>query len=317
MVAAMHRGLTLATVAGLLAACASAPPPAPRDKRRDVTVVELSAFEVRLDNIDRFEHCPPPGDIGQEWLPPIPEWHPSASAAVPVSDSSSVSDADAGLPPPPPPAPATGDVAPGTAPVNVSTLTGEAIKATQTPFRRCFLRGLLYDPTQDGHVGIVLRVDGAGHVASVETWGACDLTPAAIVCMRDEAKYVHLPPPAGGAVTITVPAVFTQAAPRTKSPNDSYAAGAYVAIESMRARLHGCLDAARSQGTDVTASAVMTVDVDAQGRGEHIAVDQWKGGHELLGCAAQVVREAPYPKPASGRARVVVPIVFNPRPGTR
>ena len=34
----------------------------------------------------------------------------------------------------------------------------------------------------------------------------------------------------------------------------------------------------------------MTVDVDAQGHGVHIAVDQWKGGHELLGCAAEAVQ---------------------------
>jgi hypothetical protein len=312
----MRKGLTLAFVAGLLAACGSGPPPAgPVDRRLKVTAVELSAYEVRQDQIDRFEHCPPAGELGQEWLPPIPEWHPSASAAVPVPDGSAASDADAGLPPAP--TPSSSDVAPAAAPANMTTLTGEAVKATLVPFRRCFHRGLIYDPTQDGHVGIVLRVDGTGHVASVETWGACDLTPAAIVCMRDEAKYVHLPPPLGGAVTVTVPAVFTQGAPRTKGPNDAYAAGAYVAVESMRARLHGCLDAAHAQGTDVTASAVMTVDVDADGHGVHIAVDQWKGGHELLGCAAQVVREAPFPKPPSGQGRIVVPIVFNPRPGTR
>jgi hypothetical protein len=52
------------------------------------TVVELKAFEVRDDQIDRFEHCPPAGEIGQGWFSPLPEWHPpaaSASSAVPES----------------------------------------------------------------------------------------------------------------------------------------------------------------------------------------------------------------------------------------
>ena len=61
----------------------------------------------------------------------------------------------------------------------------------------------------------------------------------------------------------------------------------------------------------------MTVDLDATGHGVHIGVDQWKGEHGLLGCAAEVVRDAPFPKPPAGQGRVVVPIVFNPRAGTR
>jgi hypothetical protein len=85
----------------------------------------------------------------------------------------------------------------------------------------------------------------------------------------------------------------------------------------MRPRLHACLDAAHRAGADVIASAVMTIDVDGSGRGVHIAVDQWKGAQGLLGCAAEVLRDASFPRPPAGQGRVVVPIVFNPRAGTR
>ena len=43
----------------------------------------------------------------------------------------------------------------------------------------------------------------------------------------------------------------------------------------------------------------------------------WKGGHELLACSAEVIRDAPFPPPPAGVGKIVVPIVFNPRPGTR
>jgi hypothetical protein len=292
-----------------LGACGSAPPPTPVNRTVNITAVELHAFELRDDQVDRFEHCPPAGDIGQDWMPPIPEWHPpsaAADAAVPESavGSTSVSGDATATPTALPPA-------------GRAALTTQAETAARTPFKRCYHQGLFYDPTQDGHVGVVLHVDRTGHVVSVETWGACDLTPAAIACMRDEAGLLRLPPSADGPVTIVVPAVFTQAVPHVRSANDGYAAASYVALESMRPRLHACLDAAHRAGTGVTASALLTVDVDATGHGVHIAVDQWKGAQDLLGCAAEVVRDAPYPKPPAGQGRVVVPIVFNPRPGTR
>lgn len=309
----MLRLATGAAVAMLLAAaaCSSAPPKAPADKRGTVTAVTLAAFEVRDNGIDRFEHCPPAGDVGTEWLPAIPEWHPpSANTSAAVPEGAVTGEGE--------PTPAgTSDDSPPMTPASLAQLTTDAVTATHTPFRSCYHHGLLYDPTQDGRVGVVLHVDRTGHVASVETWGACDLTPDALVCMRDAATRLHLPPPADGSATVTVPAVFTNGRERVHGPNDGYAASAYVAIESMRPRLHVCLDAARQSGQATVASALMTVDVDAQGHGVHIGVDQWKGGHELLACAAQVVRDAPYPKPPAGSGRVVVPVVFNPRPGTR
>jgi hypothetical protein len=314
MVTPVAEGLARAAIAGLLglSACGSAPPRAPVDKSGKVTSVELSAFEVRDDQVDRFEHCPPAGDIGQDWIPPIPEWHPpavSTSAAVPESAVGTGVDPSGAQP--------AGEAAPAIPLASQATLTTSAVNGTHAALRRCYHQGLLYDPTQDGHVGLVLRVDRTGHVASVETWGACDITPSAIACMRDEAARVRLPPPADGPSTVVVPAVFTEARPRVKGNNDGYAAAAYVAIESMRPRLHACLDAAHRAGGDVTASAVMTVDVDGAGHGIHIGVDQWKGAQGLLGCAAEVVRDAPFPRPPAGHGRVVVPVVFNPRAGTR
>jgi hypothetical protein len=311
-VSAMARSLSLLvpSVVSVLAvgACAAEPPRAPIE-RRQITAVQLTAFEIRDDNLDRFEHCPPPGEIGQDWVPQIPEWHPpaaSASAAVPESAvDASGGDVSA----------APGDGAEAPPPASLATLVDEATNQTRAPFRTCYHHGLLFDPTQDGHVAVVLRVDRSGHVASVETWGACDLAREAIACMRDEAKHVKLQPPAGGAATVTIPAVFTSAAPKLREPNDAYAAAAYVAIESMRPRLHTCEQTAKLAHTGVFASSVMTVDIDARGRGVHVSVDQWKGGHELLGCAAEVVRDAPFPIPPTGRGRVIVPIVFNPRAG--
>ena len=209
------------------------------------------------------------------------------------------------------------DASPDVPLASQAALTTRALNATRTALRRCYLQGLLYNPTQDGRVGLVLRVDRTGHVASVESWGACDLTPSAIACMREEASMIRLPPPADGPSTVVVPAVFTSGTPRVRRDSDGYAAAAYVAVETMRPRLHTCLEAAHRAGGEVAASALMTVDVDGAGHGVHIAVDQWKGPAGLLGCAAEVVRDAPYPSPPAGRGRVVVPVVFNPRAGTR
>jgi len=312
MVEPMRLLAPILLTATLVAACGHEPPKGPADHRDEVTVAMLATFEVRDDGIDRFEHCPPAGEIGSDWLPPIPEWHPpaaTADAAVPesaVGGSDGTSGASEGE-----------TLAQPLSPVGLAELTDEAATATRNGFRHCYHTGLLYDPTEDGHVGIVMRVDRSGHVAQVETWGACDLAHTALECMRDVASHVRLHPPVDGSATVTVPALFTSDTPRPKAPNDAYTAKAYVAVETMRPRLHNCVDTARRAGAAVIASAVMTVDVDERGKGVHISVDQWKGGHELLSCAAEVVRDAPFPRPPASVGRIVVPVVFNPRPGTR
>jgi hypothetical protein len=312
--------LAMVAVVAMATGC-DEPPRAPA-AHVGVTAVELKAFEVRDDQIDRFEHCPPAGEIGQDWVPPLPDWHPpasSAASAVPESHAeapgSGAGDATGtgGDPSAPPPSEAADEAAPA----SIAVLTDEAASQTRAAFRRCYHHGLLYDPTQDGHVAVVLRVDGAGKVASVETWGACDLSPEALVCMRDEARHVKLRPPVGGSATVTVPAVFTRGEEKQSSTRDTYAASAYVAIEATRPRLHHCEETARFAHAGVFASALFSIDVDERGKGVHVAVDQWKGGHELLACAAEVLRDAPFATPPAGRGRVIVPVVFNPRPGTR
>jgi hypothetical protein len=277
-----------------------------------VTGVQLAALEVRDDLNDRFEHCPPAGEIGQDWVPPIPDWHPPASSTPdPPPDHAVDPPGDPAAPPP------SSDVLDESTPASIATLTDEAANQTRASFRRCYHHGLLFDPTQDGHVAVVLRVDGAGKVASVETWGACDLAPEALVCMRDEARRVKLRPPLGGSATLTVPAVFTRGQERQGSTRDAYAASAYVAIEAVRPRLHVCEQTAKFARTGVFASALYSIDVDERGKGVHVAVDQWKGAHDLLACAAEVLRDAPFAVPPGGRGKVIVPVVFNPRPGTR
>ena len=300
----------LISVVALATACEE-PPRAP-PARPAATAVELKAFEVRDDEVDRFEHCPPAGEIGQDWVPPLPEWHPPAASSPAAVHESAVDPASGD-----PAAPAPSDAVDESAPAPIAVLTDEAANQTRAGFRRCYHYGLLYDPTQDGHVAVVLRVDRTGKVAAVETWGACDLAPEALACMRDEALHVKLRPPVGGSATVTVPAVFTSGEEKQGTTRDAYAASAYVAIEAMRPRLHICEQTAKLAHAGVFASALFSIDVDEHGKGVHVAVDQWKGGHELLACAAEVLREAPFAMPPAGRGKVIVPVVFNPRPGTR
>jgi hypothetical protein len=276
-----------------------------------ITGVELATLEIRHDQVDRFEHCPPAGEIGQGWLPNLPEWHPpaaSASVAMPENAFAATGVARSQT--------ASADTDPASE-ASLATLVDEASNATRGVFRRCYHRGLLLDPTQDGHVAVVLRVGQSGKVAHVETWGACDLAPETLVCMRDEAARLELRPPAGGSATVTVPAVFTSGVARRHGPNDGYAAAAYVAVEEMRPRLHYCEEVAARAGKSVFGTATMKVDVDAEGHGVHVAVDPWVGGHEILACAAMVLRDGTYPAPPTGRGRIIVPVAFNPRPGSK
>jgi hypothetical protein len=309
----MRSNITVLPLAALtFCACGGEPPPAaPPDARARVTGVQLATLEIRNDQVDRFEHCPPAGEIGQAWIPPLPEWHPpaaSAAAALPESavDGSGVTSAQT---------PATEAEQPPEA--SLATLTEQAGNATRASFRHCYHHGLMIDPTQDGHVAVVLRVGRSGKVASVETWGACDLAPETLSCMRDEASHLSLVPPAGGSATVTVPAVFTTGDDRRRGPNDGYAAAAYVAVEAMRPRLHACEDEARRSRESVFATALVSLHLDGQGRTVKVGLDQSTGGHELALCAAQALRDAAFPPPPAGRGLVIVPIAFNPRPGSR
>jgi hypothetical protein len=192
-----------------------------------------------------------------------------------------------------------------------STPTERAIADTHETFRACWRHSLIYDPTQNGHAAIVLRVGSDGRVARVESYGACDLSSEAVECFR---------PPAGGSDTITIPAVFTSsenfqhASPR---PTDVYAASAYVAVEGLRPALHACESSARSSGRPVVASATFALDVDSRGKVTHSNLDPWSGDKNLLVCAAAAFEAGAFPPPPGGHATILARIAFNPRAGTK
>ncbi len=198
-------------------------------------------------------------------------------------------------------------------PATLRELVDQAERESHAAFRHCYHLGLRYDDTQDGRVGVVLRVGATGKVESVETWGACDIAPEAIACMRDHARHMTLRPPLAGHETVVIPGVFTEGKARPRATNDAYTAAAYVSVETMRPQLHQCEDTAKREHALRSARATMTIDVDASGRASHVSIDDWKGSQPLLACAADVLREARYPPAPAGKGRIIAPIAFNPK----
>jgi hypothetical protein len=262
------------------------------------TNIEIANFEIHADGVDRFVSCPPNGELGQDWIPTLPEWTPPPVTA---------SDADAGAPSPPP-----------TTLVPAGTHWGQtekAIEDTRLQFRTCYHRGLVRDPTQDGHVAIVLRVAADGTVKKVESWGACELQREVIMCLRDIGAHLRFAPPANGADTIVMPAVFQ---PRTGSAtngteNDAYTAAAYVALEKLRPELHVCEETSRKGGGDVAAWGVFKMPIDKNGRVTEAAVEPWGGNQDMLECAAKVLQTLQLPPPSAGHGEVLLRLDFNPR----
>jgi hypothetical protein len=265
----------------------------------NTTSVEVAELEiVGGGGVDRYVSCPPAGELGQDWIPKLPAWTPSkrSEAAPPLDAASLAVTADGRTP------------------------TERAVFETYPDFRRCYQRGLLHDPTQDGHAAIVLRVAGDGRVAAVEAYGVCELSAEVVSCMKGTAAKVRFEPPAGGSATITVPAVFTTRGGRMHehpSANDAYTAAAYVTLEQARPELHACDTSARRSGQDLQASASFQIDVDGDGRVLHTHVDNWRGNQDLLSCAAHAVEQLAFEKPPAGRGSILARITFNPRAGTK
>src|SRR5262249_3966841 len=44
----------------------------------NVTSIEIAELEISGKGVDRFTSCPPPGELGQDWIPKLPPWSPSA-----------------------------------------------------------------------------------------------------------------------------------------------------------------------------------------------------------------------------------------------
>lgn len=262
------------------------------------TSVDTSQLEIRADGVDRFVVCPPSGALGQGWIPKVPDWTPP-----PASGSE---------PPPPPRAPR-----PAGGPLPL-TPTEKALEDTRLAFRDCYHRGLLRDPTQDGHVALVLRIDHGGKVARVESYGACELQADVVRCMRHVAGRLAFPPPAPGEETLVLPVVY---APRAGDPHqslagDAYTASAFLAVEALRPALHACEQAARDGGKRVDAFGTFTVEIDAKGRPTAVNVDPYGGEQSLLECAAEAVQsQLALEPPVGGRAVATVRVTFNPHGG--
>lgn len=299
---------SIVTVGAALVACGTAEPPQPHspieNKKHDVTSIEIAELEISEFGADRFTHCPPPGELGQQWIPTIPPWTPAA-AAVSFAIKDDPSDPRNEQTPPAPPGQAA--------------RLEQIAQNTRMQFRHCYNRGLLYDPTQDGHVAVVLRLAKDGRVAQVETYGACDISTMVLRCMMDEAKTLRLDPPQPGVETITVPVVFNQSRQRSAHvmPNDVYTAQAYVALETARPAFHACEMKARKGAKSAVATATFALDLDQQGKVVHAHVDPWSGDQDVLGCAAEAMDKVGFPPPPAGKAKAIVRLSFNPRPGTK
>jgi hypothetical protein len=282
-----------------LASCTKEPQPTNDPSRIDPPAADVPELEIRSSGVDRFTTCPPPGDLGQHWIPPLPPWTPPAittDAGAPVIDQDFV------------------------ARTKDRTATEIAIEATHRDFRSCYRKGLVRHPTQDGRVAIVLRIGPDGRVAKVESYAACELDPESISCMYGVAQRLRFPPPANGSETVTIPATFTSRdGVRRTVPtfNDSYTAAAYVTLETARPALHQCEEQARREGRPLEATGTFTMSIDPEGRVTKAHVDPWKGDQVILTCAARALEGIKFTPPAGGKGTVIARLNFNPRQGTR
>ncbi len=269
--------------------------PALPEAHPSTTSIEIAELEIGA--VDRFTSCPPPGELGQGWIPPLSPWSPPVSTAAAIA-------APAAAPQP----------SDGRSP------TEKAIHDTYSDFRSCYHRGLVHDPTQDGHAAIVLRVGPDGRVAEVDAYGACDLSSEVVACMKRSAERLRFDPPEAGALTVTIPAVFTSRGghghPRPTT-NDAYTAAAYVILEGARPALHACEKGARKSGAQVEASATLALELDAKGLVVHTRLEPWSGNQELLACAANAVGALVFPAPPGHKGTVLARLIFNPRTGTK
>ena len=207
---------------------------------------------------------------------------------------------------------------PPTADERRRSATELAIEDTRSPFRACYHRGLVLDPTQHGHVALVARLGADGRVQKVESYAACEIAKETVTCMQDAVRALHLPPPRDGANTVVIPAVFASREGIGGRVNtvDTYTAAAYLSVEELRPTLHECLDSARRDGHGLEAWAHFDLTLDDQGRVESVNVDPYGGDEDLLQCAAGAMNKLQFPVPQVSHGHVIVRVRFNPRPAT-
>lgn len=267
-----------------LVACGG-PAAAPDEGAEPLTSVDVGDFEVHLDGFDRFTVCPPIGALGEPWIPDIHEEGATARAAWRE---------------------------PG--------VTDKAIQDTLVPFRSCYRRGLLHDPTQSGHVAIVLRVDAKGNVEKAETYGACELSRETLTCMTDVGKAMKFDPPGGGRDTVILPVSYEPRSGRAvtmSTERSSYAAQVVRRLDAARPALHACERAELSAGRPLEGDGTYRLEIDGKGRVTKVNIDPWRGNQQLLGCGANALEKTMFAAPSSGRAVVFLRLAFDPRRITR
>ena len=295
--------VALSTVAlsPLLSSCGADPSMVAIDPSKSrVPVAEVAELEIRAGGVDRFKICPPPGELGQPWFPVPGPWSappaaPSAAEPEPVDEAFIARTKD-------------------------RTPTELAIEATHRDFRACYRRGLVRDPVQDGRVAVVLRIGPDGKVARVEEYAACEISVESIACMKTAAAKLRFPPPQSGSDTVLIPAVFTSRDGVRRSggtSNDSYAAAAYVVMESARPGFHACEQQARRDLRPVQATGTFTLTLGADGQVLRAHVDPWTGEQSILACAAHELEKLRFAAPPHGNAFVIARLNFNPRQGGR
>ncbi|HEY8075071.1 MAG TPA: AgmX/PglI C-terminal domain-containing protein [Labilithrix sp.] len=271
----------------------------PVDPNHRPPSAEIGELEIRASGLDRFTTCPPPGELGQNWIPTPFPWTPpprDPNAPPPEIDQDFISRQQG------------------------RTNTEAAQDATHRDFRACYRRGLVHDPTQDGRLAVVLRVGPDGHVVKVEVYGACEIQPDSIACMEAAAARLRFPPPPSGSDTITIPATFTNREGARHVPStydDTYTASSYVTIESGRPAYHACEEQARKDLRPVQATATFTLDVAGDGHVLHTHIDPWTGDQPLLVCAARALERLVFAPPPGGKGTVIARLNFNPRQGSR
>ncbi|HSO34249.1 MAG TPA: AgmX/PglI C-terminal domain-containing protein [Labilithrix sp.] len=269
--------------------------------KRQTPVAEVAELEIRAVGVDRFTVCPPPGDLGQPWFPQPGPWTAPAVVAVDAGPAESIDQ----------------DFITRT---KNYTPTEQAIEATHREFRSCYRHGLVRDPAQDGRVAIVLRIGGDGRVARVEEYAACEISVESIACMKAVAARLRFPPPASGADTVLIPAVFTSrdgVRRTTGTTNDSYTARAYITMEAARPGLHACEEQARRDLRPMQAAGTFTLTLGANGQVSRAHVDPWTGEQSTLACAARELEKLRFAPPPSGTGSVIARLNFNPRQGSR
>lgn len=260
---------------------------------------DVAELEIRGGGVDRFVTCPPPGSLGQHWIPkPFPWTAPSAK--------------DVGTP--------HGEADELIAQVPGRSLTEVVVDATHRDFRSCYRKTLIHDPSQDGHVAIVLRVAQDGRVEKVESYAGCELASEAIACMVKRATRLRFPPSPTGADILTIPVTFTSrdGVRRTQATsNDAYTAGAYLTVESARPQFHACEEEARKNFRMVEATGTFTLNLAPSGQVTDVHIDPWTGDKTLLACAARQLQGLVFASPPAGKGVVTARLNFNPRQGTR